>query len=77
MKNGIYYDTSTASAIAASCFSLHGMTVEETAYCMPEGQLFLVRRINGQETALFPASEEDLLRWKKYRGSHPTQLWMG
>ncbi len=36
--NGIVYDTGAARPIATGCFSLHGITVEETVYQMPAGQ---------------------------------------
>lgn len=75
--NNICYDTSAARPISTSHFSLHGISAEETAYQMPDGHRFIVRRLNGQETALLPASEEDLHRWKEYRRQFPLQLWLG
>ena len=75
--NGIYCDTAVARPLSTNCFSLHGIAAEETAYRMPDGQHFIVRRINGQETALLPISAEDLLRWKQYRSQFPTRLWLG
>ncbi len=74
---GIYYDTCAARLISANCFSLHGIAAEETAYCMPNGNHFIVRRIDGQETALLLASVEDLRRWKQYRRRFPDRLWLG
>lgn len=75
--NGIVYDSAAAQPLLTHRFSLHGIRAEETAYQMPEGYPFIVRRINGQETALLPASTEDLRRWKQYRRRFPTQLWLG
>lgn len=75
--NGIRYDTSAAQRLSTFYFYLHGIAVEETAYLMPEGQYFIVRSINGQETVLLAASAEDIPRWKKYRSQFPEQLWLG
>ena len=75
--DGVYYDTCAARPLSVNCFSLHGIAVDETAYCMPKGHHFIVRRIDGQETALLPASAEDLRRWKQYRNQFPAQLWLG
>lgn len=75
--NGIYYDTTTAQTLSTKCFSLHGISAQETAYRMSDGHHFIVRCINGQETALLPISTEDLYRWKQYRSQFPTQLWLG
>lgn len=75
--NGIVYDSAAAQPLLTHRFSLHGIRAEETAYQMPEGYPFIVRRINGQETALLPASTEDLRRWKQYRRRFSTQLWLG
>ena len=73
--DGIYYDTAIAQLLSANCISLHGIAAEETAYCMPDGHHFIVRRINGQETALLPATAEDILCWEQYRKKFPSQLW--
>ena len=73
--DGIYYDTAIAQLLSANCISLHGIAAEETAYCMPDGHHFIVRRINGQETALLPKNTEDLLCWKQYRRKLPAQQW--
>lgn len=74
---GVLYDTETAHPLASVCFSLHGITVEETACRTPEGRCFIVRRIGGQETALVPISDGDLERWRDYRSTFPEQLWPG
>ena len=49
--NGVYYDTAQARPLATIAFAVHGVTAEESAYQMPDGHCFLVRRIGGKETS--------------------------
>ena len=65
--NGICYDTDAAQPIASVCFSLRGTEVEETAYQMPNGRCFIIRRSRGRETGVFPVNAEDICWWKQHR----------
>ena len=49
--NGVYYDTAQARPLATIAFAVHGVTAVESAYQMPDGHCFLVRRIGGKETS--------------------------
>ncbi|HIV17821.1 MAG TPA: hypothetical protein IAC82_00680 [Candidatus Merdivicinus intestinigallinarum] len=73
--NGIYYDTLSAQPLSANCCSLGGILAEETAYQMPEGHYFIVRRVNGEEIALIPVSAEELLRWTRDRSQPADEPW--
>nr|WP_143259625.1 hypothetical protein [Anaerofilum sp. An201] len=75
--NGIWYDTGAARMLSTYYFFLDKIPMEESAYQMPDGACFIVRRINGSETALLPIAAEDIPRWKKYRSQFITQLWLG
>ncbi len=75
--NGICYDTAAARVLSTYYFSLHGVPVEESAYQMPDGACFIVRRINGNDTALLPVPADDIPRWKKYRSQFTARLWPG
>ena len=53
--DGIYYDTAIAQLLSANCISLHGIAAEETAYCMPDGHHFIVRRSSRKIRKIFCA----------------------
>lgn len=51
--------------------------MEESAFRAQDGGIFILRRINGIETAFCHATPEQYTAWMCFRDGHPRRLWPG
>ena len=72
-----HYDPAQLRRLHTVCFSLEGAAVEESAFRAPDGGIFILRRINGIETAFYHATPEQYAAWMRFRDEHPCRLWPG
>ncbi|HJC08864.1 MAG TPA: hypothetical protein H9706_07735 [Candidatus Gemmiger stercorigallinarum] len=72
-----HYDPAQLRRLHTVCFSLEGAAVEESAFRAPGGGIFILRRINGIETAFYHATPEQYAAWMRFRDEHPRRLWPG
>lgn len=72
-----HYDPAQLRRLHTVCFLLEGAAVEESAFRAPDGGIFILRRINGIETAFCHATPEQYAAWMRFRDEHPRRLWPG
>lgn len=74
---GITYDTAFSIPLCTCTYQYGKEEVIETAYRTPMMQYFIFQRIGNGEKNIFPATNDDMVRWTGFDRVSGKQIWIG